>query len=365
MGKKTVRARAKSGLAGAPLDGTFYQFKQYMHIEIDAKGYVDIVKNYIKKEFSKSDALAINANPKYEFTGSHIASIIYWNELDNTLPEQYAHGKEWVINKLQSLIEPGKKLLKLAEKEAKIKATKFVITPQMRMKQKVLDTVMEDLYLLEDNWVKGGKPLKINLYKQLQVHDIKRFEEIESWINEYLVDYTLFLEKDEYILESYAHLTRKDVQDRVKILNQFSEDLESFRASKKAVRKITTKKIKGADKQVARLKYQKQNAEFKLTSINPLRVPTSMHIYLFNTKNKQLTILNSLSPDGMTVSGSSVKGFDPETSLKITLRKPNEVIPIVLKKSTTQIGKMVENLTTKSSKANGRINENTVILQCK
>ena len=112
MGKKTVRARAKSGLAGAPLDGTFYQFKQYMHIEIDAKGYVDIVKNYIKKEFSKSDALAINANPKYEFTGSHIASIIYWNELDNPLPEQYAHGKEWVINKLQSLIEPGKKITK-------------------------------------------------------------------------------------------------------------------------------------------------------------------------------------------------------------------------------------------------------------
>lgn len=365
MAKKKVRARAKTGLAGAPIDGTFYQFKQYMHIEVDGKGYIDIVKNYIKKEFSKADALAINANPKYEFTGSHMASIIYWSELDNKFPEAYEHGKEWVVNKLKSLIEPGKKFLKVAKEDTKAKEKKFVITPQMRMKQKVLDTVMEDLYLLEDSWLEGGKPLKINLYKQMQVHDIKRFEEIESWINEYLVDYELFLKKDEYILEAYNHLTRKEVQERVKILKQFQEDVESFKASKKAVRKVTIKKVKGADKQVAKLKYQKQNADYKLTSINPLRVPTSMHVYLFNTKNKQLTILNSMSPDGVTVSGSTVKGFDPETSLKITLRKPNEVIPIILKKSVKQIDKMVEGLTTKPSKANGRINENMVILQCK
>lgn len=365
MAKKQVRARAKTGLAGAPIDGTFYQFKHYMHIEVDSKSYVDIIKNYVKKEFSASDATAIMANPKYTFTQSHLASIIYWMQLDNKFPEQYKHAIEWLKPKLSSLIKPGKDLLKDAKKEAKVKETKFVITPQMRMKQNVLDTVMEDLYLLEDSWLSGGKPLKINLYKQMQVHDIKRFEEIESWINEYLDDYKLFLAKDEYILEAYNHLTRKEVQDRVKILNQFVEDVESFKASKKAVRKVTIKKVKGADKQITKLKYQKQNSEFKLTSINPLRVPTSMHIYLFNTKNKQLTVLNSMSPDGMTVSGSTIKGFDPETSLKITLRKPNEVIPIVLKKSVKQIDKMVEGLTTKPSKANGRVNEHMVILQCK
>ena len=199
----------------------------------------------------------------------------------------------------------------------------------------------------------------------MQVHDIKRFEEIEGWINEYLNDYNLFLAKDEYILECYKHLTRKEVQGRVKILEGFVEDVASFKASKKATRKVTIKKIKGADKQVAKLKYQKQNSEYKLTSINPLKVPTSMHIYLFNTKNKELTVLHSMSPDGMTVSGSTIKGFDQASSVKITLRKPNDLIPIILKKSVKQIDKEIDKLTTKPKKANGRVNENMVILQCK
>jgi hypothetical protein len=363
--KKHIQRRQKVGIAGAPTDKGWDMFKMYFHYDVDAKDALEVTKNFIKTNWSKDDYKAILANPKYEFTQTHIAAICYWSLLENEFPDRYKNPMEYLNNKFNKLIEPGKTILANAAAAAKIKETKFVITPQMRMKQKVLDTVMEDLYLLEDNWLTGGKPLKINLYKQMQVHDIKRFEEIEGWINEYLVDYKLFLEKDEYILESYAHLTRKDVQDRVKILEGFEADVASFKASKKAVRKVTIKKIKGADKQVAKLKYQKQNAEYKLTSLNPLKVPSSMHIYLFNTKNKELTVLHSMFPDGMTVSGSTVKGFDPETSVKISLRKPGDVIPIILKKSVKQIDKMVDNLTTKPKKANGRINENMVILQCK
>jgi hypothetical protein len=272
---------------------------------------------------------------------------------------------EYLTKKFNELIQPGKDILANAVKEAKIKETKFVITPAMRMKAHVLNTVMEDLYLVEDQWLKGGKPLKINLYKQMQVHDIKRFEEIESWISEYLIDYKEVLAKDEYMLESYAHLTRKEVQERVKILEGFEADLELFRASKKATRKFTIKKVKGADKQVEKLKFQKQNSEYKLTSLNPLKVPTSMHIYLFNTKNKELTILHSDGPDGMTVSGSTIKGFNAESSVKLALRKPNDLIPIILKKSVKQIDTEVEKLKTKHKKVNGRVNENMVILQCK
>jgi len=365
MAKKHVQRRQKVGIPGAPLDKGWDMFKMYFHYDVDAKDALEVTKNFIKKNWSKSKAKAILANPKYEYSYSHIAAICYWHQLDMKFPDNYSNPIDFLTNKFNNLVKPGNKILNGIKKEAKSKENKFVITPQMRMKQKVLDTVMEDLYLVEDAWLAGGKPLKINLYKQMQVHDIKRFEEIESWINEYLDDYKLFMAKDEYILESYAHLTRKEVKDRIKILEGFVSDVESYRATKKAIRKITIKKIKGADKQVAKLKYQKQNSEFKLTSINPLKVPGAMHIYLFNTKNKELTVLHSSHPDGVTVSGSTVKGFDMESSTKITLRKPTDMIPIILKKSVKQIDKAIEELTTKPKKVNGRINENMVILQCK
>jgi len=365
MAKKHIQRRQKVGIAGAPLDKGWDMFKMYFHYDVDVKDALEVTKNFVKKNWSKDDAKAILANPKYEYSYSHIAAICYWHQLDMEFPDNYSNAIDYLTKKFNTLIAPGQALIDAALAETKAKATKFVITPQMRMKQKVLDTVMEDLYLLEDSWLEGGKPLKINLYKQMQVHDIKRFEEIEGWINEYLNDYNLFLAKDEYILECYKHLTRKEVQGRVKILEGFVEDVASFKASKKATRKVTIKKIKGADKQVAKLKYQKQNSEYKLTSINPLKVPTSMHIYLFNTKNKELTVLHSMSPDGMTVSGSTIKGFDQASSVKITLRKPNDLIPIILKKSVKQIDKEIDKLTTKPKKANGRVNENMVILQCK
>jgi len=363
--KKHVQRRQKVGIAGAPTDKGWDMFKMYFHYDVDVKDALEVTKNFIKKNWSKDDSKAILANPKYEFTQSHIAAICYWQLLENEFPDRYKNPMEYLTKKFNELIQPGKDILANAVKEAKIKETKFVITPAMRMKAHVLNTVMEDLYLVEDQWLKGGKPLKINLYKQMQVHDIKRFEEIESWISEYLIDYKEVLAKDEYMLESYAHLTRKEVQERVKILEGFEADLELFRASKKATRKFTIKKVKGADKQVEKLKFQKQNSEYKLTSLNPLKVPTSMHIYLFNTKNKELTILHSDGPDGMTVSGSTIKGFNAESSVKLALRKPNDLIPIILKKSVKQIDTEVEKLKTKHKKVNGRVNENMVILQCK
>jgi len=362
MAKKQVQRRKKVGIAGAPIDGSFEQFKIYFHYDVDSKDLLDVTKNYVKKYWDKPDANAILANPNWEYSQSHIAAMCYWVELDNTFPEKYERAKSYITDKFNGLITQGKAIL---QEKANNTSKKSTITPAMRMKAHVLDTVMEDLYLLEDQWLSGDTPKKINLYNQMQVHDIKRFTEIESWISEYTTDYRAFLKKDEDIIEAYPNLTRKEVLARMKILEEFEADLELFKSSKKAVRKVTIKKVKGADKQVAKLKYNKSDSKYKLTSVNPLRVPSSMHIYLFNTKTEQLTVLNSMSPDGMTVSGTSVKGFDKETSVVLKLRKPNDILPIILKKSVKQIDKAVSNLTTKAKVPTGRINEHMVILQCK
>lgn len=358
---QTVRARRKTGLAGAPIDGSWRDFQQYNHYNVDNTEYAEAVKNYVKREYSKNDAKGILANPKYEYAVSGIAGMCYWITLENTFPDNYAHAKEFLKDKFQSLINSGKVILKTKVDAEKTKAKAFVITPQMRMAQHALDTVVSELYDIEEDW---SKAKGYNLYQQLQIHDIKRFNEVEGWINEHYDDY-VNINKDDQLKEAYSHLLLRDIKARIGFLEGFKEDLEKFKASKKATRAIRVKKPKSVDKQVEKLKYQKNNSEYKLTSIQPMRVPGSMHLYVFNTKTRDLTIYDSEGPDGLSVSGTSIKGFNKSTSKTIKLRKPNDVIPDVLKKSPKQVGILVGKIKSKVKKPNGRINEHTILLRAK
>lgn len=365
MAKKKVRARKKLGLAGAPIDDSWMAFKQYTHYQIDSKEYVEMVKSYVKREYSKPQGEKILANPKWSYAVSGIASMCYWLTLENDFPDNYKHAKKVLNKKFKELIASGTEILKAKKIQVKKEASKFVITPQMRMTQKVVDNIFPDLYAIEDAWNARKKPGKYNLYKQLQIHDIKRFSEIEDWIIEHLNDYEQVVAKDEYMVESYSHLKLSDIKARIKLLKEFQDDLEKFKASKKAVRKIRTPKAKSADKQIEKLKYKAADNDFKLTSINPIRIPGSMNVYLFNTKNRQLTIYVSDNPDGVKVQGTTIKGFDKTLSKVLTLRKPGDIIPDVLKKSPKQIDKLLSTLKTKVNVPNGRVNDNMIILRSK
>ena len=83
--KKTVRARARTGAAGAPMEN-WLGFSSYFHMEVDKKEFATITKAWVKKNYSKADAKAILANPEWNFTShSHIAASIVWSDA----------GKNW------------------------------------------------------------------------------------------------------------------------------------------------------------------------------------------------------------------------------------------------------------------------------
>jgi hypothetical protein len=358
---KVIRARRKVGLAGAPIDGSWREFQQYVHYNVDSKEYADTIKSYVKKLYSKRDANAILANPKYNYAISGIAGMCYWITLENAFPDNYANAKEYLKDKFRALIITGKLIVSEKKAAAKVAENKFTITPQMRMAQHALSTVVDELYDIEEDWTKAEG---YNLYLQLLRHDIKRFNEIEGWIYEHYNDY-IDIPNDKQLKECYAHIKPKDIKKRIEVLEDFIADLEKFKMTRKATRSIRTKKPKAVDKQVEKLKYEKSNAEFKLTSIQTMRMPGSMHIYTFNTKTRQLTVYNSESPNGLSISGTSIKGFDKKTSKVFKLRKPDDIIPDILRKSPKQIEKIVNSIKTKAKVPNGRVNENTIILRAK
>jgi hypothetical protein len=66
---------------------------------------------------------------------------------------------------------------------------------------------------------------------------------------------------------------------------------------------------------------------------------------------------------GFEVKGTSLKGYDTEASFTATLRKPKETLNGILSSTPKQLEKLLTSLTVKKKPANGRINEQTIILK--
>ena len=80
----------------------------------------------------------------------------------------------------------------------------------------------------------------------------------------------------------------------------------------------------------------------------------------------------ALSPDprslkregaGLSVKGTTILDFDPETSMQKTLRKPKEQISNWTGNARTKFAKAFDEVKTTDTKLNGRLNEHTLLLK--
>jgi len=362
--KKAPRAKARAGIAGIPMDKGFEVFKWQYHINADRKEITNSVKSYVKKNFKKSEVTAIFANPEYKFyTNSHYGAISYW--LNNELPEDTrSKDYEFAINKyLNFLVTTGTEILKdkVVEDVAKIVS----ISPMERLQKKISDTVMQDLLDLEDQWIDGEK-VTIDLYKLFQSYSLSGSAtlSVRKVVEGWLLDYEdAYHKRDEQAVEGYAHLKRPELNRRIKACQDMLLDLDKIKSATKANRKVRVPKAKSADKQVARVQYKKEDNDFKLVSINPILLIGSRRLYAFNCKSKKLIEYCTQAANGFEISGSTIKNFDQVNSRQVTLRKPDEFIPIVQKKTVNQIDVAWKKLTTKTSVPNGRLNNDTILLR--
>lgn len=369
--KVVIPRRPKTGLGAVPaLDNKrgFEAIKYYFHYELDKKDIISCIKSYINKNYSKAEAKLIGYNPEYKFSMfTHYACTAYLLEQDYAFEGKNEVYPLALKKYCDELLEYGKSVEVEKLQEAALNNTPNVVplSPQQRLANKVNDTIMVDIDELEDAWIAGEKPT-LELYQLMQKHDLKGMAvplirpRLEGWLLEYQDAYN----KDcEQAVEAYSHLTRREQKRRIDDIERMLADLDSFQSAAKAKRTPRVAKPKSADKQVAKVKYKKEDSDFKLASINPTQIVGAFRLYVFNTKYKQLIEYVCSATKGFEVSGTTIKNFDVEQSRKITLRKPQEVLPVVLKKSATQINKTIESLTTKPSVPNGRLNEETILLR--
>ncbi len=375
--KKVVtrtRTRIKTGLAGAPID-TFEKFKRYIHTEIDKKVISTIITDYIHQTCSKEDQKYISACPEYMFTTrSHIAACIHWkyalggefkprtvikNKEEITI---FYDGNKAISEFLSKSIELGKSLKRVSGNSKPI----IVISPKERLLNKINKTVMIDLDYIEDSWIDNKKDVsKLDLYTAFKGHGLTGASvphvraRLMTWLSEYS---DAFNNTCEQAVEGYSHIIRRIIRKRIDIINVMLGDLDKVLSASKAVRKTRVVKPKSVSKQLEKLKYQKESLEFKISSIQVSSIIGAMRLFVFNSKTREISEYISTSSKGFEVKGTTLQNVS-DVSRKTRLRKPEEFLTIVQKKTIKQIDTAWKLLTSRLGVPKGRLNSDTIILR--
>ena len=367
--KKTVRSRARTGLAGVPVDKGFDVLKNYFHLEVDKKDCVSQVKTWVKKNHGPY-AKYILSHPEYMFTMTHDAATAFWynnnlhkiKDADNTKSHEFLNC---LMDKVILLIDSGKVLYNQKKLEQKAKANVITISPQMRLERKIKNTIMQELLELEDQWIEG-EDTTINLYDRFKFHGLTNtaISHVKPQVEGWLLDYEdAYFKRCEQAVEGYSHVKKSSLKHRINVCKSMLEDMERIKSASKATRTIKISRPKAADKQVSKLQYKNLDDEYKIVSMHPIGIIGKRRLYTFNVKHRELNMYYTENPKGFEVSGSTLKNFDKEQSIKIRLRKPNDILPLVLNKTPIQLQKELTALKTKVQIPNGRINNDTLLLR--
>ena len=134
--------------------------------------------------------------------------------------------------------------------------------------------------------------------------------------------------------------------------------------SASATRKPRAMKRKTSDKQVENLKYLKDSQEAQLTSINPVLIPDKEVLYVYNVKQRNLFVYKADEGKGFEVRGSTLYNWTADESKVLKLRKPDDILPLIISQTVKQNDKTIKSLSTKVSVPTGRINKDCILLKC-
>lgn len=181
----------------------------------------------------------------------------------------------------------------------------------------------------------------------------KRLEELDMAISG----------EDKDLKEGYSHLTKTKLKNFHKLISSIIEDANKLAHNAKVSRKPRKKKSKPVEKVVSKLQYKKEDNGFKIVSINSSDIVGSSQLWIFNTKTRKLGVYSCEDSSGLSVKGTTIINFNEKTSVQKTLRKPEEILPKVLKGGKVILKKLLPEINAVEQPLTGRINSDTILLR--
>ena len=276
---------------------------------------------------------------------------------------------EWLRNKLSDIITEQMAAEKAKKEEAKKAKNENV--KKLSVQEKL--RIQFGYYVAEiDEWEDNVFTDKTYEYPNM-LEWLRKNEIAQSYINK-LIEYyepkyneiqeLLSPTPDKELAEAFSYLKKADIKRISKFYEDMFGGLNAFRTFKRNNRKPRKRKAITAAKLVEKLNYKKEDTDLNLVSIDPASIVGASTVWLFNTKTRKLGVLKAADDTKkLNVKGSTVIGFDPETSISKTIRKPNEVLPDFMKEGKIKLRTYLDDIRAVEVKMKGRINKDTLILR--
>ena len=322
-----------------------------------------------------------NSDDAKAFTISYLKSIKYDKELIrkiSSIKSVELHNIGWNCRlaangstlppELWSSIE--QRIKDLAEEVVEAPETeedapqKVVVSIQDRIKDRASDLIGElegelDVFYKEGviqfdvkKWALE-KAIKPPVAKRITDHFRPQYEEITEALKG----------EDPDLVEAYKGWRKPVLKIMALFIKKILDHLDEASAAQVSIRKPRKKKEKPAHVLVSKLKYKAEDKDLNITSVQPKDIIHASQLWVYNTKYRNLSVYTALGPSGLSVRGTTIIGYDQDTSVTKKLRKPEQVIPQVLNEGKVGLRKIMSVIKTTETKANGRINEETILLR--
>lgn len=163
-------------------------------------------------------------------------------------------------------------------------------------------------------------------------------------------------------VEGYK-LTKRQYMVYIEFLDLILSDCQRYVGSAIVGRKPRRKKVKTASQLAAKTQIKIEDNEYKIKSINPADIVGAGSVWVFNTKTRILAHYIKRTDAGLTLRGNVIDNFDVEQSVSKRLRKPPEIINIVLNGGKVQLRKLMDTIKTTEIEPSGRLNTDCILLK--
>lgn len=295
----------------------------------------------------------------------HPAFKLYWESLPGTSgsPQPLTFYIEKELTGILNSTEPED----VVEKKKKPAVELPNIQERLRdisygMMTEINDAI-ELLYTEPDKFnLTDCNPLSILRSKQVKSAHARIIKEhYQRQYNEYL---EVKSGQCEQLKEAYSHLTGAQLKKMIDFFSEIISACDMLLKESKISRAPRIKKPALKTKVVSKMKYLKQDEKLKLVSINPVDIIEAQTLWVYNVKTRKLGKYVADSHGGVLgVKGTSIIGFDHNSSVQKTLRRPDQQIKEFGNSSKIELRKFLENIKATEIKLNGRINSDTILLK--
>jgi hypothetical protein len=352
----------------------FKRSMDYYRLEADSKAFKPAVLKWMADaDCTKSEISAFKKTKDNRCSGTMGAVASCLNRGMTPQRPDFNEGRDtaaWLRAEITKVIAAGKDDIDEDEAKAIEAAKPAVYTPSIQ--ERVREASYKMTEEIEDALESFAQDPEAFDPKQFKLVNLLRGKQAKAAHARIIKDlyarqYDEYLEvadgKDEQLKEGYSHLSKAQLKKITAFYSEILSACDMLAQEAKINKKPRAKKTVPADKIVAKLKYLKSNEQLKLVSINPTDVLGAKELWVYNVKSRKIGKYVANEYMDLGVKGTSITGYNENTSVQKTLRKPEDQLKEFKAAGKVQLRKFLDDIKAVDIKLNGRINEDIVLLK--